>query len=68
MFVWQALKVSTVIYLSPLFTFISMFIAVHLFPEQTRASDLDMWAYIGGGVVIIGSALTSMGRANKPKI
>jgi drug/metabolite transporter (DMT)-like permease len=68
MFVWQASKVSAVISLSPLFTFISMFIAVHLFPEHIEASDLDMWAYIGGGVVIMGSALTSMGRANKPKI
>jgi len=68
MFVWQASKVSAVISLSPLFTFISMFIAVHLFPEYVKASDLDIWAYIGGGVVIMGSALTSMGRANKPKI
>jgi drug/metabolite transporter (DMT)-like permease len=68
MFVWQASKVSAVISLSPLFTFISMFIAVNLFPEQIKASDLDMWAYIGGGVVIIGSALTSMGRATKSKI
>jgi drug/metabolite transporter (DMT)-like permease len=68
MFVWQASKVSAVISLSPLFTFISMFIAVHLFPEQVKASDLDMWAYIGGGIVIMGSALTSMGRANKPKV
>lgn len=68
MFVWQASKVSAVIALAPLFTFISMFIAVHLFPEQVKASDLDMWAYIGAGVVIMGSALTSMGRANKPKV
>lgn len=68
MHVWQASKVSAVISLSPLFTFISMFIAVHLFPEQIKASDLDMWAYIGAGIVIAGSALTSMGRASKPKV
>lgn len=68
MHVWQASKVSAVIALSPLFTFISMFIAVHLFPEQVKPSDLDFWAYIGGGIVIAGSALTSMGRASKPKI
>tara|TARA_R110000868_G_scaffold14805_14_gene68586 strand:- start:6742 stop:7665 length:924 start_codon:yes stop_codon:yes gene_type:complete len=68
MHVWQASKVSAVISLSPLFTFISMVVAVHFFPEQIKASDLDMWAYIGGGVVILGSALTSMGRASKPKI
>ncbi|MGO4893621.1 DMT family transporter [Flavobacterium sp. W21_SRS_FM6] len=68
MFVWQASKVSAVISLAPLFTFISMFIAVSFFPEQIKASDLDMWAYIGAGVVICGSALTSMGRANKPKV
>ena len=68
MHVWQASKVSAVISLSPLFTFISMLIAVHWFPEQVKASDLDVWAYVGGGIVIAGSALTSMGRASKPKI
>lgn len=66
--VWQASKVSAVIALAPLFTFISMFIAVHLFPEYVKPSELDMWAYIGGGIVIAGSALTSMGRASKPKV
>ena len=68
MHVWQASKVSAVISLSPLFTFLSMVIAVHWFPEQVKASDLDFWAYVGGGIVIAGSALTSMGRASKPKI
>lgn len=68
MHVWQASKVSAVISLSPLFTFISMALAVEFFPDQVKASDLDIWAYLGAGIVVAGSALTSMGRASKPKV
>nr|WP_268820470.1 DMT family transporter [Paraglaciecola sp. G1-23] len=62
--VWQASKVSAVITLAPIFTFISMVIAVDVLPEHFVATDLNTWAYIGAGIVVVGSALTSLGRAN----
>jgi hypothetical protein len=63
--VWQASKVSAVIAIAPLFTFISMYFAVQLLPAHFSYSELDIWAYIGAGIVIIGSALASLGRAAK---
>jgi drug/metabolite transporter (DMT)-like permease len=63
--VWQASKVSAVIALSPIFTFLSMVIAVEVLPEHFRASSLDQWAYIGAAIVIIGSAMTALGKSSK---
>ena len=61
--IWQAAKVSAVLAMSPIFTFLSMLIAVQWLPEHFTASYLDLWAYIGVGVVIAGSALTALGRS-----
>ena len=61
--VWQASKVSAVIALAPIFTFISMWCAVAWLPEHFVMSELDLWAYVGAGVVVCGSMLTSLGRA-----
>jgi drug/metabolite transporter (DMT)-like permease len=63
--VWQASKVSAVIALAPLFTFASMVLAVRYLPEHFVASELDMWAYIGAGTVVLGSALTSLGKSTR---
>ena len=63
--VWQASKVSAVIALAPLFTLISMYIAVLLLPDHFVSSELDIYAYVGAGVVVLGSALTSLGKATK---
>jgi drug/metabolite transporter (DMT)-like permease len=61
--VWQASKVSAVIAIAPLFTFISMYFAVQLLPTHFSYSELDVWAYLGAGIVILGSALSSLGKA-----
>ena len=61
--IWQAAKVSAVLAMSPIFTFLSMLIAVQWLPQHFTASYLDHWAYIGAAVVIAGSALTAVGRA-----
>ncbi|MGJ8682644.1 DMT family transporter [Paraglaciecola sp.] len=62
--VWQASKVSAVITLAPIFTFLSMAIAVELLPRHFVSTDLNVWAYIGAGIVVVGSALTSLGKNN----
>jgi drug/metabolite transporter (DMT)-like permease len=61
--IWQAAKVSAVLATAPIFTFLSMLIAVAWLPQHFTASYLDYWAYIGAAVVVIGSALTALGRA-----
>ncbi|MDU0354860.1 EamA family transporter [Paraglaciecola aquimarina] len=63
--VWQASKVSAVITLAPVFTFVSMYLAVELMPDHFVASELDIWAYIGAGIVVVGSAITSLGKASR---
>ncbi|MFT5312272.1 MAG: drug/metabolite transporter (DMT)-like permease [Paraglaciecola sp.] len=63
--VWQASKVSAVISLAPIFTFISMLFAVTYLPQHFVPSELDIWAYIGGGTVVLGSALTALGKTAK---
>jgi drug/metabolite transporter (DMT)-like permease len=61
--IWQAAKVSAVLAMSPIFTFLSMLVAVEWLPQHFNASYLDRWAYIGAAVVICGSALTALGRS-----
>jgi drug/metabolite transporter (DMT)-like permease len=61
--IWQAAKVSAVLAMAPIFTFLSMLMAVNWLPQHFTTSDLDYWAYIGAAVVIIGSAFTALGRA-----
>jgi drug/metabolite transporter (DMT)-like permease len=60
--IWQASKVSAVLATAPIFTFLSMLMAVKWLPQHFTASYLDTWAYIGAAVVIMGSALTALGR------
>jgi drug/metabolite transporter (DMT)-like permease len=60
--IWQAAKVSAVLAMSPIFTFLSMLMAVYWLPQHFTASYLNQWAYIGAAVVIAGSALTALGR------
>lgn len=64
--VWQASKVSAVISLAPIFTILSMAVAVQFFPDYFVASDIGHIAYIGAGLVVIGSILTSLGKRDKP--
>ncbi|GAA0347306.1 DMT family transporter [Bowmanella denitrificans] len=61
--IWHASKVSAVIALAPLFTFTSMEMAVWVWPAHFSASDLDKWAYIGAGMVMLGSMLAAAGKA-----
>ena len=61
--IWPAAKVSAVLAMSPIFTFLSMLIAVRLLPQHFTPSYLDHWAYIGAAVVITGSTLTALGRS-----
>lgn len=61
--IWQAAKVSAVLAMSPIFTFLSMLMAVYWLPQHFTESYLNQWAYIGVAVVIAGSALTALGRS-----
>ncbi|XOV78309.1 MAG: DMT family transporter [Aestuariibacter sp.] len=60
--VWQASKVSAVISLAPVFTILSMMVAVWWFPDYFVAAEIGSVAYFGAGLVVLGSMLTSLGK------
>lgn len=60
--VWHASRVSAVLALAPLFTFISMLIAERLLPSMFTQPALNTTAYVGACMVITGSVLASLGR------
>jgi len=60
--VWQAAKVSAVIALAPVFTIITMQLAVHGWPQHFSSSELNVTAYIGAVVVVAGSMLAALGK------
>lgn len=60
--VWKAAKVSAVIALTPIFTIGSMEFAVYYFPDYFTSSELNIWAYLGAGIVVVGSMLCALGK------
>jgi drug/metabolite transporter (DMT)-like permease len=60
--VWQAAKVSAVIALAPIFTILTMQVAVHGWPQLFTSSELNTLAYVGALVVVAGSMLTALGK------
>lgn len=60
--VWQAAKVSAVIALAPVFTIVSMKLAVWLLPSHFASSELNALAYVGALVVVAGSMLAALGK------
>lgn len=60
--VWQASKVSAVIATAPIFTFLSMYFAVIVWPEHFVSSDLNLIAYLGAMFVVGGSIVTALGK------
>lgn len=61
--VWQAAKVSAVIALAPVITIIAMPLAVWLWPNHYSSSELNLWSYLGGALVVAGSMLSALGKS-----
>jgi drug/metabolite transporter (DMT)-like permease len=64
---WDGAKVSAVITLAPLFTIISMKIAVANWPDVFIDSELNGLAYLGAVIVVLGSMLAALGHNLKRK-
>lgn len=60
--VWYASKVSAVLAVQPLFTFISMSVAENIAPDIFYQPELDNVAYLGAFLVVCGSMLAALGR------
>lgn len=60
--IWYASRVSAVLALAPLFTFLSMLVAERVMPETFTQPHLDAVAYAGASMVILGSVLAALGR------
>ena len=65
--VWSASKVSAIIATAPIFTYLSVVVAIEIDPGRFTHSQMDEWAYVGAGLVIVGSIMCSLGK-KKPKI
>ncbi|MCH1413664.1 MAG: DMT family transporter [Glaciecola sp.] len=65
--VWSASKVSAVIATAPIFTYLSMVVAIQIDPTRFVHSNMDEWAYVGACLVISGSIICSLGK-KQPKI
>ena len=65
--IWQAAKVGAVISLAPVFTFLSMYLAVEWYPEYFSMSNINTAGYIGAGIVVLGSVMASLGKARQGK-
>lgn len=63
--IWDGSKVSAVISLAPIFTYISNRIAVSIAPDIFIDSNLNIYAYLGASLVIIGAMTASIGRRQK---
>lgn len=63
--VWNASKVSAVLALSPVFTFLSMKLALLIWPMHFVASELSYWSYIGAILVVVGSITAALGRGKR---
>jgi drug/metabolite transporter (DMT)-like permease len=60
--VWEAAKVSAVITLAPLCTILSMEIVVRYCPQTFPDSELNLLAYVGAIIVVLGSMLAALGH------
>lgn len=59
---WPASKVSAVLAITPLLTVLFATIAEQIWPTFFSAQSLNNLAYIGAGLVVIGSMLTALGN------
>jgi drug/metabolite transporter (DMT)-like permease len=64
--VWQAAKVSAVIALAPIFTILTMKVAVWGWPELFVSSELNSLAYVGALTVVAGSMLAALAKQTAP--
>lgn len=60
--IWHASRVSAVIALAPIFTFLSMLAAEHIAPDWFIQPQMGGVAWIGAALVITGSIVTALGR------
>ena len=63
---WEASRVSAVLALTPLGTFITAMIVAWQFPDYLAPENLDLLSWLGAIVVVIGSMVISLAsRANR---
>lgn len=61
--IWHASRVSAVIALAPIFTFLSMLVAEHIAPDWFIQPEMGVMAWAGAALVIGGSIITALGKA-----
>ena len=66
--VWYASKVSAVLAVQPVFTFISMTLAEKIMPDTFHQPELDTVAYGGALLVVTGSMMAALGKKKPVKV
>jgi drug/metabolite transporter (DMT)-like permease len=61
----HASQVSAIITLVPIITFACMWLAVKIWPAVLEPSDMNILAYVGGGMVVVGSILAARNNSIK---
>ncbi len=60
--IWEASKVSAVITIAPIFTYISNKIALEIAPDIYINADMDLFAYVGASMIIFGAMLAALAK------
>jgi len=66
---WEASRVSAIVSLTPMGTILTVFVIHHYWPQIIATEHIDLFSWIGTGMVIFGSMLTAIAGDNqKPAI
>jgi drug/metabolite transporter (DMT)-like permease len=60
--IWDASRVSAVLSCTPLITLVSNHVASVFWPETFIVPDMNIWAYVGAGIVIVGSMICALAK------
>ncbi|MFI7857888.1 DMT family transporter [Pseudomonas promysalinigenes] len=58
---WEASRVSAILALTPLVTFVAVALAALAWPEYVHAEDINALGYVGAVTVVAGSSLVALG-------
>ncbi|MCG8465568.1 MAG: DMT family transporter [Xanthomonadales bacterium] len=64
---WEASRVSAVLALTPLGTFLVAMLVTYWYPDNLAPENLDWLSWMGAIVVVVGSMVTSLAGKKKPK-
>ncbi|MFC3120087.1 DMT family transporter [Agaribacter flavus] len=62
MHIWEASKVSAIVAVAPVFTYFANKLAIVIAPDVYFDAEMDLLAYFGAGMIILGAIIASIGK------